>query len=206
MTPEWPRCVKPWWSRWCMSSDAAAIFPLDAASHCGKEEQNSQAKHYWRLTLTFTTGKSLKTCPSINVNKLHFFKVVFFKIRGFIVVKKRSFRRVGNNSQRRWNAVFSAAAWRKGKFTFKLCAGSARFYAAITDHSAHPYVSMPSLKCFLTCCSIEKYAGCRVIGKNELVYVLLPRFYALRLYVVCASNRRHHQSGVGGVSSSGKWL
>lgn len=43
--------------------DAAAIFPLDAASHCGYEEENREKrKHFSRLLLTFPLGKPLEAC------------------------------------------------------------------------------------------------------------------------------------------------
>lgn len=94
--------------------------------------------------------------------------------------------------------------WDEGKCCFKLCAGSARFYEAVRDRSASPRLSMSSLKCLLCCSVIFWYAGTAIISKFEVVYVLLRCSSALGLYPVCASNRRHHQSGVGGPSNSGR--
>lgn len=92
------------------------------------------------------------------------------------------------------------------KFCFKLCARSARFYALVRDRSAFLSLSMSSLKCLL-CCSINcRYAGTTIFSKIEVVYVLLLCSSALGLYPVCASNRRHHQSAVGGPSNSGRQL
>lgn len=92
------------------------------------------------------------------------------------------------------------------KFWFKLCAGSARFYAAVRGRSAFLCSPMSSLTCTLSGFFIFRFAGASESWKIEVVYVLLACSSALGLYPVCASNRRHHQSEVGGPSTvEGSW-
>lgn len=70
--------------------DAAAIFPLDAASHCGSEEENREAKHPHRLLLTFPWGKPLKMCPSVRQVTL------FCKVKFFLMLKQYKQRKTSD--------------------------------------------------------------------------------------------------------------
>lgn len=89
---------------------------------------------------------------------------------------------------------------------FKLCAGSARSYAVVRHRSPPVRLSTSSLKCLLCPPPICRDEGTAVVCKIGVVYVLLLCSSAPGLYPVCASNRRHHQSGggEGGPSNSGR--
>jgi len=70
---------------------------------------------------------------------------------------------------------FSAAVGMRGEFSFKLCACSARCYAAVRDRSAFLAASISSLECLLCRSLISRYAGTAVICKIEVVCALLLR-------------------------------
>lgn len=55
--------------------DAAAIFPLDAASHWGYEEENRQPKRFSPLQFTFPPGKPRKIQCSAVGGTFHFLVV-----------------------------------------------------------------------------------------------------------------------------------
>lgn len=57
--------------------DAAAIFPLDAASHCGYEEENRDKRNIsHEFYSLFSVGKPLKMCHCVCEFTLYFKVVV----------------------------------------------------------------------------------------------------------------------------------
>lgn len=70
---------------WGQMIDAAAIFPLDAASHCGYEEENKETSGTFLTTSTHFSplGKPLYTRHSVCESTLYF-SVVNCSVSGLI--------------------------------------------------------------------------------------------------------------------------
>lgn len=55
--------------------DAAAIFPLDAASHCGYEEENREKRNISHDFYSLSPWVSLSKYVTVFVNELYIFEL-----------------------------------------------------------------------------------------------------------------------------------
>ena len=117
----------------------------------------------------FSPQVSLSKYVKVFVNELCIFKLYFFPFGATFNSEKALILSCVKITNTAVEATVKCSLFcsrsDEGKFCFKLCAGSARFYAAVRDRSASPCLCMSSLTCLLWCSPISLLAGAAVIRK-----------------------------------------